>query len=406
MKLKTLQDKAVINALKEGKTYYADYSKIRYSEYIKQWKMLAKFCGFSHCPIFCTPVEDDSAIEATFADTKSKNGSYLELDVPDYECRLMDYYDFSTWLYYSSGQEYDDYFNFDADQALNNIDKYITLGEYNSTPQVCIEMIKPEWVIKGLNESVLLEKTRAELISKSKSANITKSYGTTRYDRRNVQHVYNPESTFNKLDMNALWKANILTFSLPVQGEHDNYNVEILFDGILQAINRELKNNNYVLEYKVIYKAIIDAINKSNILVSCNCKDFIYRQSYWASKGRYNSGKPEIRPAKITNPNDTAGAGCKHIMKVIADLDWALVLASCINNYVSYMEEHYPDKYHDIIFPAIYSMSYQRALDQGLIENPDDDLDVDIEDEIEEEPIEEEPVDEEPSEEEEEDNGA
>ena len=36
MKLKTLQDKAVINALKEGKTYYADYSKIRYSEYIKQ----------------------------------------------------------------------------------------------------------------------------------------------------------------------------------------------------------------------------------------------------------------------------------------------------------------------------------------------------------------------------------
>ena len=80
--------------------------------------------------------------------------------------------------------------------------------------------------------------------------------------------------------MNALWKANILTFSLPVQGEHDNYKVEILFDGILQAINRELKNNNYVLEYKVIYKAIIDAINKSNILVSCNCKDFIYRQSY------------------------------------------------------------------------------------------------------------------------------
>ena len=58
--------------------------------------MLAKFCGFSHCPIFCTPVEDDSAIEATFADTKSKNGSYLELDVPDSECRLMDYYDFST----------------------------------------------------------------------------------------------------------------------------------------------------------------------------------------------------------------------------------------------------------------------------------------------------------------------
>lgn len=39
------------------------------------------------------------------------------------------------------------------------------------------------------------------------------------------------------------------------------------------------------------------------------------------------------------------------------------------------MEEHYPDKYFDILFPAMYGVSYQRALDQGLIEVPEDDLD-------------------------------
>lgn len=54
------------------------------------------------------------------------------------------------------------------------------------------------------------------------------------------------------------------------------------------------------------------------------------------------------------------------------------------------MEEHYPDKYKEIIVPAIYNMSYIRAIDQGLIEPPETELEdeIDLEDEIEEEPIE------------------
>lgn len=631
------------------------------------------------------------------------------------------------------------------------------------------------------------EATRHQLINKSRNADVTKSYGTTRYDRKDMQHIYNSVSAFNKIDMNALWKANLLSFFIPVQGEHGNYEVEVLFDGILDAINRELKNNSWTFEYKVVYKAIIDAINKQDIYVSCSClhpdtkiklldgttpsiaemkdrfdngehlwvystdkngdfkpgevedvlitketKDFIkitldndeviittpdhpymlrdgsyieardlevgtslmplyfnystnyeqvklntedrgwrsvyklvaeelfkdeieqkklqsqkekeegtdkmkydvaihhkdfnklnnnpenlqvmtgyehwiyhantmsrlwddpkfrneasersrewmtylnshpseklqearikflekgheywrteegratksdemretmsnyytnlsdddlaelnkkrytdnwrknigsgnrtvwenytedeyksrveknieilrdpviktkiqlskckrvldtiiensqdlteynykkfkkrgdpnwskqfstfesmlncfglnkynhkikaienitldsnipvydikvkkwhnflvnagvilhncpdwkYRMSYWSSKGRYNSGQPQIVPARFTNPRDSQGAGCKHVMKVLADLDWALKLASCVTNYVTYMEEHYPDKYFDILFPAMYGVSYQRALDQGLIDVPEDDLD-------------------------------
>lgn len=219
------------------------------------------------------------------------------------------------------------------------------------------------------------EATRHQLINKSRNADVTKSYGTTRYDRKDMQHIYNSVSAFNKIDMNALWKANLLSFFIPVQGEHGNYEVEVLFDGILDAINRELKNNSWTFEYKVVYKAIIDAINKQDIYVSCSCPDWKYRMSYWSSKGRYNSGQPQIVPARFTNPRDSQGAGCKHVMKVLADLDWALKLASCVTNYVTYMEEHYPDKYFDILFPAMYGVSYQRALDQGLIDVPEDDLD-------------------------------
>lgn len=244
----------------------------------------------------------------------------------------------------------------------------------------------------------LEEKTRSQLLSKSRSADVTKSYGTTRYERKDLQHVYNSVSAFNKIDMNALYKANLLSFIIPIQGEHGNYEVEVLFDGILDAINRELQNNSWSFEYKVVYRAIIDAINKQDIYVSCNCPDFTYRMSYWASKGRYNSGQPQIVPARITNPNDSKGAGCKHIMKVLADLDWALKLASCITNYVTYMEEHYPDKYFNVIFPAIYGVSYQRALDQGIIEPPEDEL-VDVDEVPPEEPEEEEEIEEIPEEE-------
>lgn len=241
---------------------------------------------------------------------------------------------------------------------------------------------------------IINEATRHQLINRSKNADKTKSYGTTRYERRNMQHVYDSVKSFNKIDMNALFKANLLSFFIPVQGETDNYEVEVLFDGILDAINRELKNNSWNLEYKVIYRAIIDAINKQDIYVSCTCADWKYRMAYWSSKGRFNSGHPQIVPARITNPNNSKGAGCKHVMKVLADLDWALKLASCVYNYTVYMEEHYPDKYYNVIFPALYAVSYQRAIDQGLIEPPEDELD-NVEDiPLEDEEVEQEVIDE------------
>ena len=198
-------------------------------------------------------------------------------------------------------------------------------------------------------KSIILEKNRAELIAKSKNADKVKQYGTTRYERRNVQHVYNPEKQLNNLDMNSLFRAGLLYLQIPVQGETNNYVVEVLFDGILQAINRELKHNQNNLEYKVFYRAIVDAINRQDVYIACSCPDWKYRFAAWASKGRYNAGRPQTIPARFTNPNDTKGAGCKHSLKVLADLDWALDLATCINNYVLYMEENYPDKYKEAI---------------------------------------------------------
>jgi len=222
-----------------------------------------------------------------------------------------------------------------------------------------------------LVEQLLLEKSRRELIQKSVSADKTKAYGTTRWDRRRYVSIFPTAANYNRLDMNALFKANLLDFLVPVHGDREigkgkDYSVELLFEGICDKLKDELKRNNYKIEFKVIYRAIINAINASDVLVSCTCPDWKYRQAYAATTGQYNAGRPELRPANITNPNDTKGAGCKHVMNVLGNLDWAMKLATCINNYILFMKDNYENLFAEIIWPAISGMTYDEAYQQGL----------------------------------------
>ena len=216
------------------------------------------------------------------------------------------------------------------------------------------------------------EVTRQQLLNKSKNADVVKSYGTTRFGRRNNVRLYNTTQNYNRIDMNSCFKADILSFMLPVQGETDNYEVQILFEGLMGDIKQEIKTNNNILEYKVVYRALIKAINRQDLLIGCTCPDFKYRFQYWATHNRYNAGHIQLVPAKITNPNDSKGAGCKHTMKVLADLDWALKLATVINNYIEYIRLHYPDKFQRLIFPVLYDMSWEEANELWLFDTEDE----------------------------------
>ena len=221
----------------------------------------------------------------------------------------------------------------------------------------------------------ITEATRKELLDNSKNVAPVKSYGTTRYERRNLQHIYNTLQAFNKVDMNALWRANLLSFILPVHGETDNYSVEFLFEGITDDIKREIERNNGVLEYKCVYRALINAINRQDIYIACSCPDWQYRFSYYSTKGGFNGGRPELRPAKITNPDNNKGIGCKHVMAALANLDWAMKLATTIFNYIGYMEEHYEAKFAKLIFPKLYDISYEEYSEKEAdLDTEDDEL--------------------------------
>lgn len=111
--------------------------------------------------------------------------------------------------------------------------------------------------------------------------------------------------------------------------------------------------------------------NEPNFLVSAgvilhNCPDFRFRLNFWSTVKDINSGEPENRPAKITNPKNNKGAGCKHILLVLSNNFWLIKVASVINNYIIYMEKNRKKEYADIIYPALYGKKYQEPVQLSI----------------------------------------
>ena len=220
---------------------------------------------------------------------------------------------------------------------------------------------------------LLLELNRSQLIQKSKKSDSYKdtSKGRNRWERRNHSKIANQVAQYNKIDMNNLFKNDELKVGIEVRGETDTYTVLIRYNGVLKEIQDQIKRNNNKLEFKCVLIALQRVFNSGNVFVSCDCPDFKYRIAYNATKGGYNSGTPELRASNITNPNDTKGAGCKHINLVLGNVDWIMKVSSVLNNYIHYMEQHYQRKYADLMFPKLFGIPYQKAVQLNLFDKDD-----------------------------------
>ena len=212
----------------------------------------------------------------------------------------------------------------------------------------------------------LNEDKRQELINKSKHADnyvTDQSKGKNRYQRRLHSKIMNSVQEFNSIDMNKFFKDNILVVNVNVQGETDNYLVQIKFGGILDEINDQLERvSSDKIDLRVITRALVSAFNSDNVYIHCQCPDWTYRFSYW-SRVNDISSDPSIEQTnngmEIVNPNDTKGRGCKHVLLVISNNRWLRSVASVIYNYINYMEKHYPKLYADVIYPALYNKEYE-----------------------------------------------
>lgn len=233
----------------------------------------------------------------------------------------------------------------------------------------------------------LLEKSRQELISKSKSgaeyASGNQSKGKNRWERRKYSQIANSVRDYNTIDMDAFFKGDILDFGIKVHGETDNYLVKITFEGILSELRREVQGNDNKLEFKCVLRALLKVFNTGDVYVSCTCPDWTYRFKYWAQRNGYNSEVPDkwssVRPlprdqggATGANDRDTKGSGCKHVNLAISNLDWMMKIASVINNYIKWCRTNMERNYADYIFPQVYGVPYNKAIQMSLFDDPND----------------------------------
>lgn len=228
-----------------------------------------------------------------------------------------------------------------------------------------------------LTEEILQEKSRQELISKSKSGANYKSkdrQNQNRWDRRTKSRIFNSVRDYNNINMNDLFKKDTLTFVVKVHGETDDYDVTLIFDNIMRNIQQEVKANDNKLEFRCVLQALLRSFNSGDIMVSCQCPDWRYRFAHHATQDGYNSGMVELRPNRFerTNKDDNMGAACKHVDLVIANLDWMMKIASVINNYIKYCQENMQRNYADYIFPQVYGMPYNRAVQLSLFDDPEE----------------------------------
>lgn len=217
----------------------------------------------------------------------------------------------------------------------------------------------------------LLEKSRNELISQSKKGKRERD-GKTRYEKRLKSRVASSNKSYNRLDMNSLFKDGILNLSIDVRGETDNYIVKISYGGFLDALKDELKRNNDELDLRVVIRALVIGFNKNEVYLKCTCPDWQYRFHYWATIENYNNGEPELRPADETNPDNELGAGCKHVLLVLGNTSWIIKASSVIMNYIKYIEQHQPRLYQKIIYPAIYNKQYEEPTQLDITDISDE----------------------------------
>jgi len=220
---------------------------------------------------------------------------------------------------------------------------------------------------------ILTEDTRNMLVSKSRSVGHYKdqSHGKNRFERKRLSQVSRTVKQYNQIDMNKLFKQDLLIVHIPVQGESDSYTVSVKMEGVIAEIAKNIRSNKNQFEFRTVVQALTKIFNTQNIYVKCTCDDYKYRFAHWNIVNNVSVDDSASDPGPghgKANPNDDKGRGCKHVLLVLANGDWVLKVASVINNYVHYAEEHLQKAFLKVIFPKLYGFPAEDMVDVDLID--------------------------------------
>lgn len=235
-------------------------------------------------------------------------------------------------------------------------------------------IINPEenYTSKDFNESFTLhEDTRAQLIAKSRNTDLYKNptHGKNRFERKKYSKVASQVKSFNQIDMNKFFKQDILEVNIPVVGETDTYTVTVRLDGVVAEIAKNIKANNNKFEFRTVVQALTKVFNSSNnVRVKCTCDDFKYRFAHQLilNNNSVDGTDKDPGPGK-TGMANTQGKGCKHILLVLNNQAWLMKVVSVLHNYVNYSQEHMQKAFLKIIFPKLYGIPADAAIEENLV---------------------------------------
>lgn len=172
----------------------------------------------------------------------------------------------------------------------------------------------------------LIEVSRNELLAKAKLQTITRYEKSSGYKGFSIADI----------DTTSVFTRDVLRVTCRV----GNYWDTIELDNILYWVQLEAeKNPRYQINTKGVTAAIMNAADGMDIKVDCTCADFKYRFAYMATKLGYKYGKPETRPANITNPNNY-GSMCKHLISMLSNKRWLRQVTSV---FMDFLEDRIDD---------------------------------------------------------------
>lgn len=227
------------------------------------------------------------------------------------------------------------------------------------------------------DKEFLLEANRTSLIAQSRSVGMykNKDRGKNRFERKKYSKIANAVKNYNEIDMNDLFKKDILQVKIPVVGETDEYLVTIKLEGVVGEIYKNIKNNGNKMEYRTIIQALTKVFNTSDVYIKCSCPDAKYRFAHWniIKNVSVDDSSKDPGPGKgIANPLDDKGRGCKHMLLVLANGDWMMKVASVINNYCHFLSEKRPDAFLKLVFPKLYGVPADEAAENDIVESQED----------------------------------
>lgn len=278
-----MQHISVLDLLKQGEIYRADYNKIFDKDYLRQYKFLAHQAGFEDCPIFCATEKSKNIISSSGLH-KSKSNILLTLNVPDDETYCTEYYTWTDYLYFSTEKTNLEYVKELEDELKQNL-----IPENCSDPQIIIDRIEPSWVeglivddhknddledinidetnqTDSLYENNLLEVQSYVKSNQNKSIkrHLQNHYGITLHKGATVHHLVSHKDLIDK-DNDYRLKHVVIIDGGDTQ---TNDAIHRLF-GLVQKSDPNYDLNTFINE---LGKAIVYYIDDNDNLITSNFK--------------------------------------------------------------------------------------------------------------------------------------